>query len=90
MFPIPHDDERITPDILASVVDYVSEHRDATKVFDVVLADHYPEGYRGKRPDSVRDYEIAGLTWWLERIGGDRGGAMADTIERVRRGPPTA
>ena len=43
VFPIPHGDERITPDILRDVVAYVREQRANDSPFDVIVADHIGE-----------------------------------------------
>jgi alkanesulfonate monooxygenase SsuD/methylene tetrahydromethanopterin reductase-like flavin-dependent oxidoreductase (luciferase family) len=70
---------------LAEIVGFVSAQRTRSDHFDVVM-----EGESEGPPELDRlasEYETAGLTWWVEKLGwwrGDRAAALA----RVRSGPP--
>ena len=88
VFPIPHGDERITPDILREVVAYVKEQRANDSPFDVIVADHIGERDRPGVASTISAYAEAGLTWWLERVGGQWVGSLKQTRSQIRRGPP--
>jgi hypothetical protein len=84
VFPIPHGVETITPEDLQTVVEYVRGHRESDADFDVVLADH--DGSRS--PESLGDYERAGLTWWVQRIHRPWARSLDEARALIRQGPP--
>ena len=88
VFPVPHDDEPITPEDLRDLVAYVATRRTNTGPFDVVLADRITVTDGTRTADSVAAYEEAGLNWWIQRVGHPWVGALEDTRRQVRGGPP--
>lgn len=69
---------------LAALVAYVSERREPTRAFDVVV--NGPDCW--DRQDVMSDYAEAGLTWWLERIAPDRAFSVAEAVSLIDRKPP--
>lgn len=69
---------------LAALVAYVSERREPSRAFDVVV--NGPDCW--DRQDVMPDYAEAGLTWWLERIAPDRAFSAAEAISLIDRKPP--
>jgi alkanesulfonate monooxygenase SsuD/methylene tetrahydromethanopterin reductase-like flavin-dependent oxidoreductase (luciferase family) len=78
--------ETMPPAVLAEIVEYVAEHRDAAAgAFDVALEGQTEPGDSGA--EVVAPYAAAGLTWWIEAFGWWRGG-WAATSARIAAGPP--
>jgi alkanesulfonate monooxygenase SsuD/methylene tetrahydromethanopterin reductase-like flavin-dependent oxidoreductase (luciferase family) len=91
---VPLSNDKLTPDSLRDMVNYVQQHRSTLDAFDIVVA-----GATGENPTKEREllaqYLDAGATWWLEgidpwRFGWNWQGAwdLAAMNERVRKGPP--
>jgi len=73
-----------TPAQLAGQVAYIRQHRAKPGPFEVAMS-----GYSNPGESSLpREFEAAGLTWWLESLHGFRGD-FAELRARVMAGPPT-
>ncbi len=89
------DDEKsemvTRPEHVAAKLAYIRQHRAASDPpgpqpdgeFAVAVTGVSPAG----RPGLVRDYQAAGVNWWLESIHGLRG-SRDDLMARVKAGPP--
>ena len=72
----------MTPEALAEIVAYTRSHRDE-RPLDAII-----EGNSDGDRAALRDYEAAGLTWYVEKLGWWRG--SVDEVEAaIRRGPPS-
>jgi probable F420-dependent oxidoreductase len=72
-----------TPEQLANQVVYMQQHRSNVQPFEIALTGC-------SRPTDgslVREYEAAGVTWWLESLHGFRG-SFDELHARVIAGPP--
>jgi alkanesulfonate monooxygenase SsuD/methylene tetrahydromethanopterin reductase-like flavin-dependent oxidoreductase (luciferase family) len=85
MFPIHTEWPKrvLSPQDCADVLTYIGEHRTITSPFDLVFTTTWTGDLPGSEPATVREYEDAGVTWWLQE---------ADEVEQARRwardGPP--
>ncbi|HEX9107745.1 MAG TPA: TIGR03619 family F420-dependent LLM class oxidoreductase [Longimicrobiales bacterium] len=71
------------PEDVAANLAYIQQHRTAAAPFAVALTGVSPAGDSAR----VREYEAAGVNWWLESLHGLRG-SRADLLARVMAGPP--
>jgi hypothetical protein len=72
-----------TPEDMARSIDQIRQHLTGERSFDFALT-----GYSTSTGGSlVREYEDAGVTWWLESLHGLRG-SVEEMIMRVAAGPP--
>ncbi len=69
-----------TPEDVADVVAYTSEHRDSDEPFDVAVGGAH-------RTEDVAAFREAGATWWMEGIGWPERPPEA-WIEHLAAGPP--
>ena len=75
---------RLTPAEVKELKKFVDAHRSADTGFDIVVGGTTPGGNRKRAAATVREFEEAGATWWLES-------AMTswDKLpKRIRQGPP--
>src|SRR5262249_51171777 len=79
-------DQTMTAGQLAEIVEYTRAHRAADGPFDVVM-EGASDGRRPSNGSDVADYEDAGLTWWVERLGWFRG-SIDEMRLRIDQGPP--
>jgi probable F420-dependent oxidoreductase len=71
------------PGQVAESLAYLGKHRSNLTPFDVAMT-----GVSAAEGRSIaRDYEAAGVTWWLESIHGFRG-SHEQLLARVKAGPP--
>jgi probable F420-dependent oxidoreductase len=72
-----------TPEQVAQKVGTIRQYRTATAPFDVALT-----GYSTPLGGTLaREFESAGVTWWLESLHGSRG-SVDEMIARAKAGPP--
>jgi probable F420-dependent oxidoreductase len=72
-----------TPEQLADSITYIRQHRISSEPFEIALS-----GVSTPIDIAmVRDYEAAGVTWWLESLHGFRG-SFNDLKARIVAGPP--
>jgi alkanesulfonate monooxygenase SsuD/methylene tetrahydromethanopterin reductase-like flavin-dependent oxidoreductase (luciferase family) len=72
-----------TPEQLAQQIATIRRHRTNVAPFDVAM-----DGYSTPGDGAMtREYEAAGVTWWLESLHGFRG-SVEEMIERAAAGPP--
>ena len=72
-----------TPDEMARAVAQIRQYRPKEDPFDVVLM-----GYSTPSDGPLmREYEDAGVAWWLESFHGFRG-SVEEMITRITAGPP--
>jgi alkanesulfonate monooxygenase SsuD/methylene tetrahydromethanopterin reductase-like flavin-dependent oxidoreductase (luciferase family) len=86
VFPIlkgEPDELTMAPEQLREIVAYTYAHRLAGRPALDVIMEGNSEGDRA----ALADFEAAGLTWYVEKLGWWRGD-LAHTREQVRRGPP--
>ncbi|HUS17614.1 MAG TPA: LLM class flavin-dependent oxidoreductase, partial [Chloroflexia bacterium] len=77
----------VTPDDVAAMRDYVTEHRTATTPFDIVMEGETPGGDAEAARARIEPFATAGATWWMESMWS----APADAElyrARIRQGPP--
>ena len=76
---------KMTPDIMRTIVAYVREHRTSDTPFDVVVSG--PGEDPEKEAELVAAYADVGVTWWTTSIGPQLG-SVEDSRARIRQGPP--
>jgi alkanesulfonate monooxygenase SsuD/methylene tetrahydromethanopterin reductase-like flavin-dependent oxidoreductase (luciferase family) len=77
------DDDTMPPDQLREIVAYTNAHRPPGRTpLDVILEGNSA----GDRP-ALADYEAAGLTWYIEKLGW-WSGSVDEVTAVIRRGPP--
>jgi hypothetical protein len=75
--------DTMRPDQLREIVAYTSAHRPSGLApLDVIL-----EGNSAGDRAALADYEAAGLTWYVEKLGW-WSGSVEDVAAVIRRGPP--
>jgi len=84
---LPQADGSLTPEQLRAAVEYIQEYRGRVEPFEVTWAGFTPGDDPRAGAGKVAPYVEAGLTWWLESIGPQRG-SLEDLLRRVRQGPP--
>jgi alkanesulfonate monooxygenase SsuD/methylene tetrahydromethanopterin reductase-like flavin-dependent oxidoreductase (luciferase family) len=78
----PHE-QTMAPELLREIVAYTLQHRPShLGPLDVVMEGN-SEGDRA----ALRDYNAAGLSWYIEKLGWWRG-TLDHVREQIRRGPP--
>ena len=78
--------ERMTPAEVRELKQFVADHRSSTEPFDIVVGGTTPGGNRKRALATVRPFEDAGATWWLESFMT----ASPDKMhKRIKQGPPT-
>jgi hypothetical protein len=78
--------ERMTPGEVRELKRFVDEHRSSTEPFDIVVGGTTPGGNRKRASATIRSFEDAGATWWLESFMTVSPDKMRN---RVKQGPPT-
>jgi probable F420-dependent oxidoreductase len=86
-FPIGTDITPLTPDQAREIVAYVRGHRRSDKPFEVVLRGETDSESPFALRHPLAEYELAGVTWWLETLG-DWRGKVEEMRKYVRAGPP--
>ena len=71
------------PEKIEGQVAYIRQHRKGNSQFDVALDGVTKCRERGL----VREYELAGATWWFEAIHLSRG-TVEELLQRIKAGPP--
>lgn len=75
---------RMTPEEVGELKEYVVKHRSSSEPFDIVVGGTTPGGNRKQAAKTVKAFERAGATWWLESAM-----VSADKLsKRIRQGPP--
>jgi hypothetical protein len=77
--------ERMTPDEVRELKEFVVEHRASTAPFDIVVGGTTPGGNLKRAQKTVSAFEKAGATWWLESammLSSDK------LAKRIKQGPP--
>jgi alkanesulfonate monooxygenase SsuD/methylene tetrahydromethanopterin reductase-like flavin-dependent oxidoreductase (luciferase family) len=90
VFPIHADvgdDEMMTSEQLAEIVDYTLEQRTAEGPFDVVIEARSQGADPAADSELVDVYRRVGLTWWVEALGWFRG-SPEQMRARIDAGPP--
>ena len=68
MFPLRSGGGALTPEECTALLAIVSHHRTAPRPFDLVLG--VRSGTLETKPDTVRAYGAAGVTWWFDVFAG--------------------
>jgi alkanesulfonate monooxygenase SsuD/methylene tetrahydromethanopterin reductase-like flavin-dependent oxidoreductase (luciferase family) len=79
----------LTPADVAEISAYIAAHRHSTGPFDFVVAGESSGGGPVRIKEPLRDFESAGVTWWLESIN-DWRGSFDEMRQLVRPGPPSS
>jgi hypothetical protein len=77
----------LTPDDVRAIAAYIQDHRTAGTPFDIV-AGMTPLVNNPRAAEIAREYEEAGLTWWLEYFGGENERPFDQLHQGIRNGPP--
>jgi hypothetical protein len=77
----------LSPDDLRAIVIYIWQHRTSSAPFDVSMSGITPGDNPTRATDIVAPFAEAGLTWWIELIGPERG-SFEEMRARIRHGPP--
>jgi luciferase-like monooxygenase len=78
--------DRATPSDILEVKTYIDKHRRKKTTFDIITGGQTPGGKRKRALETVRPFEEAGATWWLESVWGE----MDKVRARIKQGPPGA
>ena len=77
--------ERMTPAEVLALKQFVDENRSSNEPFDIVVGGTTPGGNRKRATATVRQFEDAGATWWLESF---MMASWEKMRKRVNQGPP--
>jgi alkanesulfonate monooxygenase SsuD/methylene tetrahydromethanopterin reductase-like flavin-dependent oxidoreductase (luciferase family) len=77
----------LTPEDVVEISVFIASHRDSTEPFDFVIAGESSGDGPVRIKEPLRDFDAAGVTWWLESIN-DWRGAFGEMRSLVRAGPP--
>ncbi len=77
--------EEITPADIQAIKAYVDANRTLTTPFDIIAGGKTGGLARAQLQETLLPWQEAGATWWIEGLWD---GTEAQTIERIRRGPP--
>jgi alkanesulfonate monooxygenase SsuD/methylene tetrahydromethanopterin reductase-like flavin-dependent oxidoreductase (luciferase family) len=77
----------LTLDDVVEISSYIAAYRDSPEPFDFVIARESCGDGPLKDQASLRDFETAGVTWWLESIN-DWRGSFSEMRRLIRGGPP--
>lgn len=77
----------ITPDDIRAMKTYIVEHRASDIPFDIVMEGTTPGEDREQAVAIVRQWEEAGVTWWMEAMW-ESDVTMNDVRRRIEQGPP--
>ena len=78
--------DRMTAAEVKLLKQYVDEHRSSSTPFDIVVGGTTPGSNRKRAAATVKQFEEAGATWWLES-------QMTSSVKlekRIKHGPPRA
>ncbi len=78
--------ERPSPEDVAAMCGYISNHRPETSAFDIVIEGTTPGADPQKAADILLPYRQAGATWWIEAMW--EATDMKLVMDRLRQGPP--
>jgi alkanesulfonate monooxygenase SsuD/methylene tetrahydromethanopterin reductase-like flavin-dependent oxidoreductase (luciferase family) len=81
--------ETMSPDQLAEIVDYTRSIRESEAPLDVIVEGLTPGDDPERDGEMVEPYRLAGLTWWIEKLGWFRG-SLELMRARIEAGPPAA
>jgi alkanesulfonate monooxygenase SsuD/methylene tetrahydromethanopterin reductase-like flavin-dependent oxidoreductase (luciferase family) len=77
----------ITPQVIGEIKEYICGHRTSDAPFDIIKYGLTEGKDPAKDRALVREYELAGATWWIEEIYSGRG-SLKKIKERIAAGPP--
>ncbi len=77
--------ERMTPPEIRKLKQFVDERRSETTPFDIVVGGTTQGGNRKRAATTVRTFQEAGATWWLESL---MTGSWDKLRKRITQGPP--
>ena len=83
----PGVNRAILPEEVADIKAYTRKHRETDNSFDIVVILWSEGSHSAEEMASVKMYEEAGVTWWLEDLTTDRFGTLEQVRERLRKGP---
>lgn len=84
---LPQADGSLTPEQLRAAIEYIEEERGGLESFDVSWAGFTSGDDARAAAQQIAPYVEAGLTWWLESMGPQRG-SLAEILRRIQQGPP--
>ena len=79
--------EYLTINEVEEIIQYIEEHRLIESPFDFCVQGVLPAKKLSEDRAIVKEYEIAGATWWIEFVYSSTGSFKKNT-ERIRFGPP--
>ena len=77
-----------TPDQIREVVEYTSSLRDTDEPFDVIACGMTQGQDAETASATLRAYQDAGATWWMEWLDCGRPGTLKQMRELIEAGPP--
>jgi hypothetical protein len=77
--------DNLTPAEIKEVKRFIDEHRREDTPFDIIVGGKTPGSKSKKAAQTVRSYEEAGATWWLENVSFL---APEKFRSRIKQGPP--
>jgi hypothetical protein len=75
-----------TPDEIRGMAAFIAQHRTQTTPFDIVVEGETPGDDPEKSGSIVRDWEVAGATWWIEAMWSAP--HLESVLTRIKQGPP--
>jgi hypothetical protein len=75
-----------TPDEIRGMAAFIAQHRTQTTPFDIVVEGETPGDDPDKSGSIVRDWAVAGATWWIEAMWSAPD--LEDVLTRIKQGPP--
>ena len=80
--------QTMSPAQLEGIVTYtLSQRNSSADPLDVIIEGHTDAAPSSSEPRRMADYEDAGLTWWVEKLGWFRG-SVDEMRQRIGAGPP--
>jgi alkanesulfonate monooxygenase SsuD/methylene tetrahydromethanopterin reductase-like flavin-dependent oxidoreductase (luciferase family) len=77
--------EDVTPEHIRQVAQYIDEKHPGENKFDIVVEGTTPINNPSKAKESIKPFEEAGATWWIESMWDQE--SLDPVLERLREGP---
>jgi hypothetical protein len=77
----------ITPDVIRKIATIIFEQRKSNAPFDIIKYGVTDGKRLAKERAMIKEYEAAGVTWWIEEIFSTRG-TLKQLQARIAAGPP--
>ncbi len=86
VLPRQWGEEPITPDVIRKIATIIFDQRKSNAPFDIIKYGVTDGKRLAKERTMIKEYEVAGVTWWIEEIFSSRG-TLKQIQTRIAAGP---